>query len=100
MRTIKHPLSGAFYDLTVNGTIEVTKDARRGLFTEHGVWLEGEIRQADPHLCLWIAGKQLPNRFQQAAEALRERAPGTARNDPKPNDPSQRLEPTTRKANR
>lgn len=72
MRTIKHPLSGAFYDLTVNGTIEVTKDAKRGLFTEHGVWLEGEIRHADPHLCLWIAGKQLPNRFQQAAEALRE----------------------------
>jgi hypothetical protein len=34
------------------------------------VWTEGEIRQADPHLCLWIAGKQLPNRFQQAAAAM------------------------------
>lgn len=72
MRTIKHPLSGALYDLTPDGTIHVTKDDRSGLFTEHGVWLGGEIRQADPHLCLWIAGKQLPNRFQQAAEALGE----------------------------
>ena len=72
MRTIKHPLSGALYDLTTGGVIEVTKNGQRGLFTEKGVWLEGEIRQADPHLCLWIAGKQLPNRFQQAAEAMSE----------------------------
>jgi hypothetical protein len=70
MRTIKHPLSGATYDLTTDGTIEVTKNGKRGVFTAHGVWLEGELRQADPHLCLWIAGKQLPNRFQQAAEAI------------------------------
>jgi hypothetical protein len=72
MRTIKHPLSGALYDLTPAGTIEVTKNGQRGEFTEHGRWLGGEIKQADPHLCLWIAGKQLPNRFQQAAEAIAE----------------------------
>jgi hypothetical protein len=70
MRTIKHPLSGALYDLEDDGTIEVTKGAQRGRFTSQGVWLDGEIRQADPHLCLWIAGRQLPNRFQQAAQAL------------------------------
>jgi hypothetical protein len=70
MRTIKHPLSGALYDLTANGEIEVTKNGQSGRFTAHGVWLGGEIRQADPHLCLWIAGKQMANRFQQAAEAL------------------------------
>jgi hypothetical protein len=70
MRTIKHPLSGALYDLTADGMIEVTKDGRRGLFTSKGVWVEGDIRQADPHLCLWVAGKQLPNRFQQAAQAM------------------------------
>jgi hypothetical protein len=72
MRTIKHPLSGATYDLTDAGTIEVSKNGRTGEFTAQGVWLSGELRQADPHLCLWIAGKQLPNRFQQAAEALSE----------------------------
>jgi hypothetical protein len=70
MRTIKHPLSGALYDLTPNGLIQVSKNGKSGLFTGQGVWTEGEIRQADPHLCLWIAGKQLPNRFQQAAAAM------------------------------
>ena len=70
MRTIKHPLSGALYDLTDDGAIEVTKNGKRGLFDDQGIWLEGEIRQADAHLCLWIAGKQLPNRFQQAAQAI------------------------------
>jgi hypothetical protein len=72
MRTIKHPLSGALYDLTPNGLIEVTLHGRRGLFTEHGVWVEGEIRQADPHLCLWIAGRQMTNRFREAAESTRD----------------------------
>jgi hypothetical protein len=71
VRTIKHPLSGALYDLTERGTIEVTKGAETGEFTAHGVWLTGEIRHADPHLCLWIGGKQLPNRFQQAAAAVK-----------------------------
>ena len=70
MRTIKHPMSGALYDLTDDGTIEVSKNGATGRFTSHGVWLGGDIKQADPHLCLWIAGKQLPNRFQQAAEAV------------------------------
>mgnify|MGYP002136223831 CR=1 FL=1 len=50
----------------------VTKDGRRGVFTSAGVWVEGDIRQADPHLCLWVAGRQLPNRFQQAAQAMSE----------------------------
>jgi len=71
VRTIKHPLSGAVYDLTEDGTIRVvTRDGRTGLFDRNGVWLSGEARQADPHLCLWIGGKELPNRFQQAATAL------------------------------
>ena len=70
MRTIKHPLSGATYDLTDEGTIQVQKGDQIGWFTEHGVWLRGDLRHADPHLCLWIAGKQLTNRFQQAAQAL------------------------------
>ena len=70
MRTIRHPLSGATYDLTEQGTIVVDKSGVSGEFTEHGVWLSGQLKQADPHLCGWIAGKQLQNRFQQAAAAL------------------------------
>lgn len=72
MRTIKHPLSGATYDLMDDGTIRVVaRDGRTGLFDKHGSWLSGEARQADPHLCLWIGGKELPNRFQMAADAIK-----------------------------
>jgi hypothetical protein len=74
MRTIRHPLSGATYDLTERGTILVAKGDLTGEFTEHGVWLSGAIRQADPHLCLWIGGKQADNRFKQAAAALSKKA--------------------------
>ena len=74
MRTIRHPLSGALYDLTEDGTIKVDKAGVVGYFTHQGVWLHGELHQADPHLCLWIAGRQLPNRFQQAAAAVNEEA--------------------------
>lgn len=59
MRTITHPLSGFTYDLTDDGTIEVTKDGESGTFNRHGQWLAGTIRHADPHLCLWIAGETL-----------------------------------------
>lgn len=76
MRTIEHPLSGAVYDLTADGNIQVvTRDGRTGLFDPHGRWLSGEARQADPHLCLWIGGRDLPNRFQQAADALKSDGP-------------------------
>jgi hypothetical protein len=72
VRTIKHPLSGATYDLTEDGAVRVvTRDGAEGFFDRHGRWLRGDVRQADPHLCLWIGGKELPNRFQQAADALK-----------------------------
>lgn len=73
MRTIQHPLSGATYDLLEDGTVQVvTKDGATGIFDKHGRWLSGDAKQADPHLCLWIGGIELPNRFQQAATALKE----------------------------
>jgi len=70
MRTIKHPLSGAVYDLEADGTIRVqAKDGRVGKFDKNGVWLDGDVRQADPHLCLWIGGRPLPGRPTRAEGA-------------------------------
>ena len=71
MRTIKHPLSGALYDLTEDGFVEVSREGRVGRFTSLGKWVSGDVRQADPHLCLWIGGLSAgANRFQQAAAAV------------------------------
>jgi hypothetical protein len=70
MRGIRHPLSGAVYELMPDGTIEVSKDGRAGIFDVHGRWRSGDLKQCDPHLCVWIGSKELENRFQQAASAL------------------------------
>ena len=70
MRTIRHPLSGAIYDLTERGTIQVLNCGLAGEFTNEGVWLSGVLKQADPQLCVWIGGQQTTNRHQQAAKAL------------------------------
>jgi hypothetical protein len=62
MRAIRHPLSGAIYDLEEDGTVRVTHGDSTGRFTSHGVWIDGELRTADAHLCLWIAGPSLDGR--------------------------------------
>ena len=72
MRTIKHPLSGALYDLDDDGNIVVTLDDKTGLFTKAGVWLSGDSRTADAHLCGWIGGKDMPSRHRQAAQSYKE----------------------------
>ena len=54
MHAIRHPLSGAVYDLEADGTITVSLDGQQGSFTTDGVYLSGMVREADPHLCVWI----------------------------------------------
>lgn len=78
MRTIRHPLSGATYDLTDDGDVIVTLDAKTGRFTKEGVWIDGEIRTADAHLCGWIGGRDLPSRHRQAAESFNAMESSTA----------------------
>ncbi len=61
----KHPLSGAEYDVLDDGTVRVTaKDGTTGVFTADGDWLGGDLHHADPHLCGWLAGPQLPPAHQ------------------------------------
>lgn len=60
MTVLRHPLSGATYSLRDDGLVEVENNGLKGVFTFDGRYREGELRQADPHLLLWIAGPQLP----------------------------------------
>ena len=56
-----HRMSGAVYASEEEGVALVTlPDGRFGRFDDTGRWLSGEVREADPHLCLWVAGRQLP----------------------------------------
>ena len=33
------------------------------MFTPDGRWVSGDVYHADPHLCGWLAGPQLPPRL-------------------------------------
>jgi hypothetical protein len=70
MRTIKHPLSGALYDLTDTGTVLVQKDGATGEFTSEGRYITGTIKQCDPHICVWIAGRQVHSNPRAVAQSL------------------------------
>jgi hypothetical protein len=67
MRSIRHPLSGALYDLEGNGAIRVKgRDGKMGLFRADGAYISGDLYFADPHLCGWIGGRDLSSRHRDA----------------------------------
>lgn len=60
MRKRRHPLSGAVYDVRPDGLVEVDDHGTVGVFTPLGEWVAGDLHHADPQLCLWLAGPQVP----------------------------------------
>ena len=55
MPGLRHPLSGAVYDITPEGVVRVSTDSSSGLFDPNGVWVEGDLRTCDPQMCNWLA---------------------------------------------
>ena len=51
-----HPFSRATYERTPEGLVRVAERGFEGLFRWDGRWVSGELRTADPHFCLWVAG--------------------------------------------
>ena len=59
-----HRTTGAVYEGNGEGVAKVTtKDGVTGSFDDTGKWLSGDLLEADPLLCLWVAGRQLPEGF-------------------------------------
>jgi len=68
MRSIRHPLSGVLYALEPSVAIRVTRhDGKTGLFRADGTYINGDVYFADPHLCGWIGGRDLPSRLRDAS---------------------------------
>ena len=51
-----HPLTRADYEAEGPNRVRVTDGGRWGLFDRFGGWIEGELRQCDPHMCIWLTG--------------------------------------------
>ena len=61
MAALKHPLSGATYRVCGEGVVEVDNNGVKGIFRGDGRWVSGDLKHADPHMLLWLAGPQLPD---------------------------------------
>lgn len=61
MPVLKHPMTGATYTLRDDGLVDVENNGRVGAFEFDGRHVEGDLRHADPHMLLWLAGPQLPS---------------------------------------
>lgn len=62
MRREPHPINGMIYESVGDGVVRVQDPTRNlsGLFRWDGVWLEGDLTNADPHMLLYIGGPDLP----------------------------------------
>ena len=54
-----HPFSKALYEQDGNGNVRVILGSQTGLFRGDGSWIEGEMFEADPQMCGWIAGPKV-----------------------------------------
>lgn len=59
MLGLVHPFSRALYEQDGNGNVRVTSNGKCGLFHRDGTWIEGDIFEADPQLCGWVAGPKV-----------------------------------------
>jgi nitrite reductase/ring-hydroxylating ferredoxin subunit len=58
---VRHPLNGWLYEDLGDEVVQVTTPKGvTGKFTVNAKWIEGELTDANPHLCLWASGRQLP----------------------------------------
>jgi hypothetical protein len=64
-----HPFSKALYERETNGHVRVSFGGKVGVFRADGSWVSGELFEADPQMCNWIAGpKLLHHRLQINSE--------------------------------
>ena len=54
--SMTHPFAPeSRYELLDDGTIHLSRGDQVGIFTSEGVYLSGDIREADPQICNWVS---------------------------------------------
>ncbi len=65
---LRHPLNGWVYEKVGEDVVEVTTPKGvSGRFNVNGDWLEGELTDVNPHLTLWVGGRQTSGPSMEAA---------------------------------
>jgi hypothetical protein len=54
-----HPFSKALYEQDGDGNVRVTLGSSAGRFTAEGVWIDGDVFEADPQFCGWVGGPKV-----------------------------------------
>ncbi|HEY5646275.1 MAG TPA: hypothetical protein VIS76_10050 [Pseudomonadales bacterium] len=58
--SLTHPFDPeSLYELMDDGNIRLSRAGKTGIFSPAGVHLSGEIREADPQICVWVSN--VPN---------------------------------------
>ena len=61
MASLYHPFdTDHLYELTEDDNILVTAGEKKGLFTTQGIHISGELKQADPQICVWVGNNPDP----------------------------------------
>ncbi len=61
MASITHPFDpDTLYQADDDGNIRVSNGNRVGIFTAQGVHISGDIKHADPQLCVWVGNNPDP----------------------------------------
>ena len=61
MASLYHPFdTDTLYQLDEDGNIRVSRGNSVGIFTREGIHLSGELKQADPQLCVWVGNNPDP----------------------------------------
>ena len=71
MASLYHPFDTDFlYQADEDGNIRVSNGNSVGIFTREGIHLSGDIKHADPQLCVWV-GNIIPEEkmFQRAGRS-------------------------------
>jgi hypothetical protein len=64
---LRHPFSRALYERDEDLVRVTTVAGVAGWFAADGRWVRGELREADPQLCGWVAGPQVAGSRVQSA---------------------------------
>jgi len=68
MASLTHPFDpDTLYELTADGNIRVSNGKTFGIFTTQGQHLSGDLRQADPQLCVWVGNNPDASNQQMAS---------------------------------